>query len=280
MQNQEDSLERLVRDGILYLEQKKYLDQIQITGKTVLVPTEVALHPQTWMSPVRAALFSVVEPLLIRIDGRKSLTEALADANLTRRAYIAGVYHLIAGGFALVREPDLDSDESGERVNLPPWVVARLKQDNPDLSQAIVDLVIWVDRVKCWMFQVDADFTRILEEVEAEEAVEAPDEDFFAELERGNIDVEEPLCGEPMIEFEFESTAPAFDAVSKVTALVQTADGRNAVAVETLAHAASAETTTPPGGFTDKTASPSRTGSAAQNQTMTKGKKSPPQIEF
>jgi len=47
-------------------------------------------------------------------------------------------------------------------VELPQWVTSRLKQDNPDLTQAIVEMVIWVDRVKCWMYQADADMNKIV----------------------------------------------------------------------------------------------------------------------
>jgi hypothetical protein len=197
--NPEDTLERLVRDGLSYLEQKKYLDQLHITGQTVLAPIEVAFQPQSWSAPERQILYPFVEPILMRIDGRKPLSEALADANLTRRAYVIGVYNLVLEGLAVVSEPEPDTDDEGERVNLPPWVVTRLQQDNPDLSQAIVDMVIWVDRVKCWMYQVDADFTKILDEVSERAENEAPEEDFFAQLSQGDIDYQGPLFGEAAI---------------------------------------------------------------------------------
>lgn len=198
-QNQDHSLERLIREGVLYLEQKKYLDQLEISGQTVLLPTDAAFQPQTWASPARAIIYSLVEPILTRIDGRRTLAEALSDTSLTRRAFVGGVYNLLSHGLAVVQLPDPFGDAEGERVDLPPWVVARLKQDNPDLSQSIVDMVIWVDRVKCWMYQVDADFTRILDEVALHEDVEAPDEDFFADLQRDDVEVDGPLFGEPMI---------------------------------------------------------------------------------
>ena len=51
---------------------------------------------------------------------------------------------------------------SEDNVELPQWVTSRLKQDNPDLTQAIVEMVIWVDRVKCWMYQADADMNKIV----------------------------------------------------------------------------------------------------------------------
>jgi Domain of unknown function (DUF4388) len=47
-------------------------------------------------------------------------------------------------------------------INLPDWVLARLRQDNPNISQAITDLVIWADRLKCWIYQADADLENVL----------------------------------------------------------------------------------------------------------------------
>jgi len=197
--NMDDALERLVRDGLSYLEQKKYLDQLQVTGQTILAPLEIAFQPQTWNSPERQMIYPFAEPILMRIDGRKTLAEAVAEANLTRRSFVIGVYILITEGLAVVRERDLDADETGERVNLPPWVVARLKQDNPDLSQSIVDMVIWVDRVKCWMYQVDADFIRILDDVVAHEEADVVEEDFFTQLGQDNVDYQGPIFGEAAI---------------------------------------------------------------------------------
>lgn len=47
-------------------------------------------------------------------------------------------------------------------IDLPDWVRARLKQDNSNIAQAITDMVIWADRLKCWIYQADADMTNIL----------------------------------------------------------------------------------------------------------------------
>ena len=62
------------------------------------------------------------------------------------------------------------ASEIAQEMQLPNWVVARLKQENDDISQAIIDMVIWVDRVKCWMYQTDADFTQISDEIQGARA--------------------------------------------------------------------------------------------------------------
>ncbi len=51
---------------------------------------------------------------------------------------------------------------TGTDINLPDWVMARLKQDNSDISKAITDMVIWADRLKIWIYQADADLENIL----------------------------------------------------------------------------------------------------------------------
>lgn len=63
----------------------------------------------------------------------------------------------------------LSSNKSSQQIDLPDWVAARLRQDNQDLSRSIVDMVIWVDRVKCWMYQTDADLALVLRDLGAGE---------------------------------------------------------------------------------------------------------------
>lgn len=148
------AFERLLRDGVMYAEQKHYLDEIGITPKSVLKPTGTAV---TFAKQVLAP------PGLEHLDGRKTLAEALGDMHLTRKEFVNTVAMWLVDGLAdLVEET---TPGTLDRVELPAWVVARLAQDNPDLSQAIIDMVIWVDRVKCWMYQVDADFYRIRKQI-------------------------------------------------------------------------------------------------------------------
>ncbi len=176
----DEPVDRLLREGVAYLEEKKYLDQLRITGQTVLKPTSTSRS-------------SGDHPLLDRLDGKKTLAQALADANLSRRAYVKAVYQLLSEGMVLVAEPVAQ----GDHVDLPGWVVARLKQDNPDLSQAIVDMVIWVDRIKCWMYQADADFERMIAELggSGEELLAAQ---LAEQSEREEPAPEAPASAEPL----------------------------------------------------------------------------------
>lgn len=160
------AFERLLRDGVMYAEQKHYLEEIGITSKSVLKPTGTAV---TFAKQVLAP------PGLEHLDGRKTLAEALGDMHLTRREFVHTVASWLVDGLAdLVEE---SHQEALDRVELPAWVVARLAQDNPDLSQAIIDMVIWVDRVKCWMYQVDADFYRIRKQISQSAGVNSDGED-------------------------------------------------------------------------------------------------------
>ncbi len=144
------SFERLLKEGLSYKAAKLYLDENGITPRTIMKPTGTA---------VSLAKQVMTAPGLEKLDGTKTLVEALYDLRLSRREYVHTVSSWLMDGLADVAEPVLL--EEINHVDLPTWVVSRLKQDNQDISQAIVDMVIWVDRVKCWMFQVDVDFYKI-----------------------------------------------------------------------------------------------------------------------
>ena len=145
----------------------------------------------------------MIEPIVSRIDGITPLSLALKELALSRRAYAQSLAIILAEGLAVVVEKQIT--EKGESIDLPAWVIARLKQDDGDLTQAIIDMVIWVDRVKCWMYQADVDFTRILENLTGAPPALWQDDEFFRELNQGLVDFQGPLFG--------ESALPDLDAV-------------------------------------------------------------------
>lgn len=143
----EEPIDKIVREGQAYLEKKKYLEQLRINGRTVLAKnTERA---------VDNALYQ-------RLDGRTSLLDICSSLGFRRWDYVHAVHEIISRGWANVVEIEVADDA----IKLPPWVVSRLKQDNPDITQSIVEMVIWVDRVKCWMYQADADIERIIDHID------------------------------------------------------------------------------------------------------------------
>lgn len=139
----DEPVEKLIREGIAYQDRKKYLDQLRITGRTVLRKVT-----EKW----------VENPLWEYIDARTPLSQINHELGLSRWESINFSYDLLANGHAAVIEPP----ENDDQVHLPAWVISRLKQDNPDLTQSIVEMVIWVDRVKCWMYQADADMDKMI----------------------------------------------------------------------------------------------------------------------
>lgn len=185
----EESTDRLLREGMAYVDQKKYLDQLRISGQTILKTTEQARRASK-------ALLAIATPILERIDGQRTLAEALADSTMSRREYVQSVFACLAEGLAVVVEAAVKPNQ--EQISLPPWVIARLTQDNVNISQAIVDMVIWVDRVKCWMYQVDSDFGRIISELAKSEGSIDSDEDFFRELGQDSAEYQGPFFGESM----------------------------------------------------------------------------------
>ena len=151
----DEPVEKVIREGLVYLEKKKHLDQLRIGSRTVLKRTEKKGN---------------ADPICNRIDGVTGLGEIAAELNLRKHDYIESVYDLLHQGLAVVVEAPAKEDQ----VQLPAWVVSRLKQDNPDLTQAIVQMVIWVDRVKCWMYQADADMEKIIGELGGQIPEDAP----------------------------------------------------------------------------------------------------------
>lgn len=173
-QHPEDSTDRLLRDGLAYFEQRKFLDQLRVSGQTVLKPTVQAAN-------LRDSQFAPLRPVLERFDGQKTIAQALADAGLTRRSFVHCISVLLAEGLVVVVEPPIK--RSAGELQLPDWVLARLRQDNANITQSIIDMVIWVDRVKCWMYQVDVDFNRIIGQLDAHPNTAPADDDFFRELQ-------------------------------------------------------------------------------------------------
>lgn len=181
----DETTDKLLKEGQSYAEQKRFLDQLRITGQTVLSPAKDARSGKLSESALQ---------LLREIDGLQPLTAILSRLKLSRKEQIQSLATLLSDGFSVVVEPQ--EPASMEQTSLPDWVVARLRQDNPDISQAIVDMVVWVDRVKCWMFQADADFEKIKNMLEKNGGSPAPSsQTYTSENDFLNADVAADLYG-------------------------------------------------------------------------------------
>lgn len=155
----DEPAEKILKEGQAYAESKKYLDQLRIGPATVLKASGKSS--------------SVPNPLLNVIDGRTRIRDLAGTAELSRFDHVRYVYQLVSDGLALVVD-DLSDDY--QQIVLPEWVISRLKQDNPDVSKSIVQMVIWVDRIKCWMYQADADLERLITGLEEQYDVPAATE--------------------------------------------------------------------------------------------------------
>lgn len=139
---EDEHLELILKEGLSYQEARRYLEQMRVSFRTVfqsIVPTQNNAFLQA-------------------MDGQTPLGDIVAQLRLSKSEYIPQLRQILEEGKAVVIEPPTVSEE----IKLPEWVISRLKQDNPDPSQAIVDLVIWTDRIKCWLYQADADLTRLI----------------------------------------------------------------------------------------------------------------------
>lgn len=159
------TLEYILKEGMRYVESKKFLEDIGISVNSILKPVEKTkkLHP----------------PEMSMLDGKKTLKEALGPLNLSKSMFITTVADWLMDELAepvslgankiedsVQTENQLQKKDSAdlkevETIRLPPWVVARLRQENSDISKAIENMVVWTDRAKIWLYQLEGDFGRI-----------------------------------------------------------------------------------------------------------------------
>lgn len=156
----EEPLEKLLKEGLAYQDALNYLERLRINYRTVFKATDSSGD-------------SVLLPFM---DGRTSLGDIVQRQGLSRNQYAPRLQQLISAGKVIVVEAPAETGS----IQLPDWVISRLKQDNPDVSQSIVDLVIWADRIKCWLYQADVDLSRVINALEEDDA---PDADLSSESE-------------------------------------------------------------------------------------------------
>lgn len=148
-----ENLEKLIKQGINYAQAKDYLDKLQINSRSVFK---------------LCGKDNQNDALLAAFDGEASLGDIQRRLNITKFETITRTAKALQSGQILLVETSTDS----QKINLPDWVISRLKQDNLNVSQAIIDMVIWVDRVKCWMYQADADLEHLVLRLEKESLTE------------------------------------------------------------------------------------------------------------
>lgn len=208
------TLEYILKEGMRYTESKKFLEDIGISVNSILKPVEKTknLHP----------------PEMSMLDGKKTLKEALGPLNLPRSMFITTVADWIVdelaepvslgahkpdqnelpGQKSLPKPEQIDLREV-ETIRLPPWVVARLRQENSDISRAIENMVVWTDRAKIWLYQLEGDFGKIRSVLERDQssqqsqnaAQEQTQASEYGEVLTFSDDVENyPECGSASID--------------------------------------------------------------------------------
>jgi len=160
------TLEYILKEGMHYVESKKFLEDIGVSMHSILKPIEKTkkIHP----------------PEMSLLDGKKTLQDALGPLNLSKSMFVTTVADWIMDELAepvslgankaeAVNQSDTvpgQNQRSGElkdveSIRLPPWVVARLRQENSNISKAIENMVVWTDRAKIWLYQLEGDFGKI-----------------------------------------------------------------------------------------------------------------------
>jgi len=146
----EEPLEKLLKEGLAFQDSLRYLEQLRISARTVF----------------RQSRGDKSDAFLSQFDGKNSLADVVKLLSLSRSEYVPLLHKALVDGNLLV----IETAQSAGEIKLPDWVVLRLKQENLDVSQAIVDLVVWADRVKCWLYQADVDMHRIITKIDESDA--------------------------------------------------------------------------------------------------------------
>jgi hypothetical protein len=160
------TLEYILKEGMHYVESKKFLADIGVSMHSILKPIAKTkkIHP----------------PEMSLLDGKKTLQEALDPLNLSKSMFVTTVADWIMDELAepvslgankaeavnpadasLAQHQGLGETRDIESIRLPPWVVARLRQENSNISKAIENMVVWTDRAKIWLYQLEGDFGKI-----------------------------------------------------------------------------------------------------------------------
>jgi len=206
------TLEYILKEGSRYVESKKFLEDIGVSIHSILKPIAKtkAIHP----------------PEMSLLDGKKTLQEALGPLNLSKSMFVTTVADWITDELAEpislgatkteTKAPVHKASDSalnqeagdfkdGETIRLPPWVVARLRQENGNISKAIENMVVWTDRAKIWLYQLEGDFGKIrsvLDKDSVQTSSLAPPAQFDDVLNFAEETQEYPECGSASIDTE------------------------------------------------------------------------------
>ncbi len=217
------TLEYILKEGMRYVESKKFLEDIGVSMHSILKPIEKTkkIHP----------------PEMSLLDGKKTLKEALAPLDLSNSMFVTTVADWIMDELAepvslgankaeTVSAPEAvnAADASAvESIRLPPWVVARLRQENSNISKAIENMVVWTDRAKIWLYQLEGDFGKIRAVLEREQPGAPPtisteygevlsftdDMENYPECGSASVDTDEPAELQEDLSSTMPSTMPS-----------------------------------------------------------------------
>ncbi len=151
----DEPLEKLLKEGLAFQDSLRYLEQLRVNARTIF----------------RQSRSEKSDAFLSCFDGTNSLADVVRILSLSRSEYVPLLHKALVDGKLVVSET---AQKAGE-IKLPDWVILRLKQENLDVSQAIVDLVVWADRVKCWLYQADVDMHRIITKFDEGEEQNEPE---------------------------------------------------------------------------------------------------------
>jgi hypothetical protein len=150
------SMKALLDQGAAYVEQQDFLEQIGISEETIFSPS-----PQ--LPSIATKFDSATQKLLQNINGKNPLASVFTLTALPRYIMVASVYQLLVE--RLIAVSDQPESLKTLQLELPDWVLERLRQSDGDAADAIVNLLIRSDQLSAWLHKADSELARLANEL-------------------------------------------------------------------------------------------------------------------
>ncbi len=181
----------IIQTGVEYVKRRVFLDEIGITVNSVLIPTSQAYN---LLSDSNDALLKFV---IAKLNGINNIAQAFEELNLSLAQLIDLLYNLISQKLVVAIDPS-ENSQAFNSETLPPWVNEKLSEINPNINQAVIDLIIWSDRAKDILINIEKDLKLTIDDLSKSLEIDnvSNDEGLESVLDLDSNTLGQPLFGE------------------------------------------------------------------------------------
>ncbi len=181
----------IIQTGVEYVKRRVFLDEIGITVNSVLIPTSQAYN---LLSDSNDALLKFV---IAKLNGINNIAQAFEELNLSLAQLIDLLYNLISQKLVVAIDPS-ENSQAFNSETLPPWVNEKLSEINPNINQAVIDLIIWSDRAKDILINIEKDLKLTIDDLSKRLEIDnvSNDEGLESVLDLDFNTLGQPLFGE------------------------------------------------------------------------------------